>query len=402
MKRDPYKNKERWESWQNKHFASAPEGIRQVDWKILIDFLKDMELGLNVPKEKKGKRQAGTLLNLSSHNQLFLKNFKKPLIELTKRDLHGLEADVEEGRILKRGGKKFTSFGNYIKDFKAFWNWGLRTKVFTENIIEDISAKVEKPSWVYLTDGEVRNLFNKMSFDYRAICFFLYDSGMRVTEANSIQIKCFNKDFTQVTIPDDVAKTFGRTMNLKLCSGIIKEYVEQHELGPEDYIFQKKVFTINKYLRYHSKKLFGEGISHPKAGGRYPEFTMYDIRHNSACFWFNKYPTARGIMYRFGWRKSDKIEYYSGFLGVTDEITDSDMVVGEDKNKIIRLEEKIEKQSEELNNMKKYLMRYLKTTERPDSLLKMYKDKKLIDEDEMNEIVEFQAQDHKLPAIDNS
>jgi len=344
MKRDPYKNQERWENWKEKNFKKTPKGIRKEDWKILIEFLKDMDLGLNTPKGKKGKRGEGTLLNLSSHNKLFLKNFKKPLSKLTKIDLHNLEKEINEGRIKKRNGEKFSAFGNYIKDFKVFWNWGLRTKKFKKDIAEDLTSKTDKPSWVFLTEEQIKKLFNKLSFDYRVYCFFLYDSGMRVTEANSIQIKNFNDDFTQVSISDEVAKTFGRDINLKLSSQLLKEFVKEHNLKPDDYLFQKQVFTINKYLRYHSAKLFGgKNVSHPKARGLYKNFTMYDIRHNSSCFWFNKYPTQKGLMYRFGWRKSDKIEYYSNFLGVSDEITDSDMVLGEDKQKLYLLEEDIKK-----------------------------------------------------------
>ena len=80
---------------------------------------------------------------------------------------------------------------------------------------------------------------------------------------------------------------------------------------------------------------------------------MYDIRHNSACYWFNRYPTHKGLMYRFGWRKADKIEYYSEFLGVADEIKDSDMILGEDKTKLYKLEEEIKllKSPEYLNKM---------------------------------------------------
>jgi len=381
MKRDPYKNKQRWESWKETYFTKPPKGVRKDDWNLLVDFLKDMELGLNVPKEKKGKREAGTLLNLSSHNKFFLLNFKKPLVKLTKKDLHKLETDISEGKILKKNGKKFISFGNYVKDFKVFWNWGLRTGRFSENVVEDISSKVNKPSWVYLTEEEIRRLFNKLSFDYKMICFFLYDSGMRVTEANSIQLKSFNKDFTQVTISDDIAKTFGRTINLKLCTGLIKEYVKEHDLGPEDYLFQKKVFTINKYLRYHSKKLFGGEISHPKARGKYTEFTMYDIRHNSACFWFNKYPTHKGLMYRFGWRKADKIEYYSDFLGVSDEISDSDMIIGEDKTKLIVIEKELKETKERLDKFLKhrgYALEELEEVKKNNKKLQALLDPKII------------------------
>jgi len=349
MKRDPYKNDKRWENWKQAHFTKTPKGIRKEDWVLLIGFLKDMELGINTPKGNKGKRETGTLLNLSSHNKLFLENFKKPLKKLTKQDLHNLERDISQGKILKRNGKKYTAFGNYIKDFKVFWGWLLRTKKVKDDVVEDISSKTDKPSWVYLGEKDIKKFFNRLTLDYRTICWFMYDTGMRVTEANSIQILNFSEDFKQVTIPDEASKTFGRTISLKICSELIRDYVKSNNLQPEDYLFQKKPFTINKYLRYHCGKIFGkEKVSNQKSKGRYGEFTMYDIRHNAVCYWFNRYPTHKGLMYRFGWRKPDKIEYYSDFLGVADEIKDEDMLLGEDKTELYKVSLELEKVKKEL------------------------------------------------------
>ncbi len=356
MIKDPYNNIQRWESWRKKYYKEIPKGIKKEDWKILIDFLKDMELGINTPKEKKGKRDSGTLLNLSSHNQFFLRNFKKSLKKLTKEDLHLLEKEVGEGKIKTKNGKNFIAFGNYIKDFKVFWNWGLRTKVFEENIVEDISSKTDKPSWVYLTEEQVKKLFNDLKTEYRTYCWFLYDSGARVKEAINIKVSDFSKDFTQVTIREESAKTFSRTINLKLSVGLIKEFVKEHNLGDNDFLFIQIPNTINRVLKYKCGKLFGVGkISHPKSKGTYDKFTMYDIRHNSVCYWFNRYPTQKGIMYRFGWRKADKIEYYSEFLGVADEIKDSDMILGEDKTKLYKLEEENKKLAERIDQVERLI-----------------------------------------------
>jgi len=341
--KDPYKNKERWDNWKQTHFKKNPKGIRKEDWKLLIEFLNDMELGMNTPVGKNGKRGAGTLLNLSSHNQLFLKNFKKPLLKLTKKDLHGLESDIDTGKILKRNGEKFTAFGNYIKDFQVFWNWMVRVGKVKENITEDISCKTDKPSWVYLSEEQIKEFFNQLSLDYRMICWFFYDAGLRVTEGVNIKVQDFSENFKQVSISDEIAKTFGRTINLKLSTELIKEYVKLNKLQPEDYLIQKAPFTINKYLRYHSSKLFGaDNISNPKSKGKYKEFTLYDIRHNSSCFWLNRYPTHKGLMYRFGWKQANKIDYYSQFLGIADELTDTDMVLSEDRDKIYKLENELE------------------------------------------------------------
>jgi len=357
QKLDPYKNQKRWDFFKDNHFKKTPENVKTSDWKLLIEFLKDMELGLNVPKEKKGKRDSGTLLNLSSHNKFFLQNFKKPLIKLTKQDLHLLENEIQQGKILKRNGQKFSAFGNYIKDFKVFWNWGIRKGKWKENITEDISSKTEKPHWVYLTEGQVKDFFNNLSLDYRVLCWFMYDTGARVTEALNIKVSDFSKDFSQVTISDETAKTFGRTINLKLSTQLVKEWVKMKSLKDNDYFIQGKPFAINKYLRYHCGKVFGKDkISHVKSKGLYGNFTLYDIRHNAVCYWFNRYPTHKGLMYRFGWRKADKIEYYSEFLGVADELSDSDMILAEDKNKVFKLEHELETMRGQIQKLNQFLL----------------------------------------------
>ncbi len=352
MKKDLYRNNERWEFIKENHFNKTPKGIRDEDWKLLINFLKDMELGLNVAKEKKGKRQAGTLLNLHSHNKLFLQHFDKPIIELTKEDLHYLESKIEKGEILKANGQKYLAFGNYIKDFKVFWNWLLRTKQVKESITEDISSKTNKPAWVYLTEPQTKDFFNSLSMEYKTLCWFFYDSGARVSESLNIRVSDFTKDYKQVTISDDISKTFGRTINLKLSSQLIEQFIRLNNLKDNDFFIQAKPFAINKYLRIHCGKMFGEdNVSNPKAKGLYKSFTLYDIRHNSACYWYNRYPTHKGLMYRFGWRKADKIEYYSDFLGVADELMDSDMIMGEDKSKLYTMDKELNSVKALLNTM---------------------------------------------------
>lgn len=379
MKRDGYKFNDRWENWKKKHFKGI-KGIKEGDHRILIDFLKDMENGHNTPAGQRGKRTSGTLLNLAEHNLFFLKNFKKDFSDLNKFDLTELEKKIENGKIKKRNGQLFKAFGNYIKDFKVFWHWWTRrnkneydeelrlkaklkkeknkTKIanikkelknlkYKDDLITDIttavSSKTQKPSWVYLDEKQIKDFFNRLSFDYKVICFLMLDSGMRVTEANSCQVQSFSKDFTQLDISEESSKTFGRTMNLKLCSELLKEYVNQKKLKPTDYIFQKDLWTMNKYLKDNCGRMFGKDkVSSPKSKGLYGSFTLYDIRHNACCFWINRYPTHKGIMYRFGWKKSDKIDYYSGFLGVRDELSDADMITAEDKPKLYTLEKELE------------------------------------------------------------
>jgi integrase len=374
MKRDGYGFVEKWEKWKQTHFNQIPDGVRKEDYKILIDYLKDMELGLNTPAAKKGKRSAGTLLNLSSHILFFLRVLKKPLVKLKKEDIAKLERSIEEGKIKKRDGKKFGAFGNYIKDFKAFWNWGLRTGKFKEDVLIYSSSKTDKPSWVYITEEQAKNFFNNLIPYYRMISWFMYDTGARVTEANSIQIKHFSKDFKQVTIPDEAAKTFGRTINLKLCSDLVKEYISLNKLKEDDFLFQKDLFTMNKYLKTNCGKKFGKDkISDPKAKGKYGTFTLYDIRHNASCFWLNRYPTHSALMYRMGWKNADKVDYYTSFLGQADKLTDVDMVSAQDKPKIYELEKQVEQLKEENQETRETVV---KLANMLDDLMKLQKNQK--------------------------
>jgi hypothetical protein len=38
---------------------------------------------------------------------------------------------------------------------------------------------------------------------------------------------------------------------------------------------------------------------------------MYDFRHSSCCYWLPRYKSENALKYRFGWKKSDMISYYS-------------------------------------------------------------------------------------------
>ena len=50
-------------------------------------------------------------------------------------------------------------------------------------------------------------------------------------------------------------------------------------------------------------------------------------------------------MYRMGWNRQEMILYYSEFLGLSDEISDEDMVLSEDKNKLVKIEEQMKEQN---------------------------------------------------------
>jgi integrase len=344
-KRDPYNQKERWREWKAKNINGIG-GISKYNSDLALSFLTDMESGKNVsPVSKKGERSYIRLNSLKARILLFAEYSDKNLDQLTKDDVHHLFADMRDGILKRKDGKVYQAVGEYVKDFKAFWGWLRRTGRAQFDITWDLRrSDGHKPAWVYLTEEEFKTLANQATSDYRTLIWLMYDTGMRVTEAYSIRVSDFSKDFTQLDIRKEYAKTFGRTIKLKLCSPFIREFVKFHKLGPNDFIFIKEPAAFNKYLRSLAKNLFGSSES--PARKPYDKMRLYDIRHNACCYWLKRYPTVTGLMYRMGWSEEKEVKYYSEFLGQSDSIDDENMITSEEKTKYEKRIELLEKDRE--------------------------------------------------------
>jgi hypothetical protein len=133
-----------------------------------------------------------------------------------------------------------------------------------------------------------------------------------------------------------------------LCSDLIKDYIKLKELGPTDFVFEIKPSSVNKCLKRLSTKSFGDKES--EAGAKYSEMTMYDFRHISCCYWLPRYKSESALKYRFGWKKSDKIHYYSELLGMKDTIQEDDMLIDVTKTEIEKKLDKTEKEKEILQD----------------------------------------------------
>lgn len=356
LKRDPYNHEARWKKWKQENLAGV-KGTSKSNSDLILACLTDMEMGMNVsPKAKKGERSCCRLNGLKSRLIFFAKKFKnKGLEKLTKEDVHKLFYAMRNGNIVRSNGQRYIGVGEYVKDFKAFWNWLRRTGRVHEDITIDLRKKDgHKPDWTYLTEEEFKKLANRANSDYRALMWFMYDTGMRVTEAFSIRIKDFSQNFTRLNIRQEYAKTFGRTIQLKLCTALVKEYVNFHKFGPEDFLFIKKPAAFNKYLRTLAGKTFGDNES--PARKPYNKMSLYDIRHNASCYWLKRYSRTTSLMYRMGWSRENEVQYYSEFLGMADQIDDADMVTSEQKSVYETRIQVLESEKEKTNELIKELI----------------------------------------------
>jgi len=157
---------------------------------------------------------------------------------------------------------------------------------------------------------------------------FLLDSGVRSpSELTHIRVCDFDENFGRVHVREEVSKTF-------LSARMVEEYVRMKRLQAQDPVFPICPPVANRYLKRIAIRVLGDGVS--LGGERYSNLTLYDFRHISACFWLPRYKSESALKYRFGWKKTERIHYYTELLGMKDSITEEDLVIDDDKTALER------------------------------------------------------------------
>jgi integrase len=373
MKVDPYKHKERYLKWKENVSNYGISEVSKDNSEIIIKYLTDMEFGLNIStSNKKGSRSYIRLNTLRQRLVFMTKQFEEryniqDITKISEFQLHDYFSGMRNGIIKRQDGSLYKSVADYVKVFKAFWHWwqkiNRKRKIDIEDITIDLDTSRNKPRWVYLDENQLKTLYNHAKYEYKALIMFLFDTGIRApTELINIRISDFINDFKELNIRDEVSKTFGRRIKLMICSDVLKEYVKTCGFKGDDYLFPLNPLVVNQYLKRLAKRIFGEGKS--LAGQRYSDLTMYDFRHISCCYWLPRYKSEAALKFRFGWKKSDKIHYYSEMLGMRDTIQEEDLLVdvtktelekrlthAEHKNELLESQvTDIKRQLEEINN----------------------------------------------------
>jgi hypothetical protein len=329
-----------------------------------------MEAGINIASgSAKGKRSYLRLNALKDRLIWFSKLFREQykldkMTEITEEQILTLFSNIESGIIKTNKNTIYKGIDTYVNIFKAFWHWHQKSNrkkgIEIPDITIDLDATREKPEWVYLTEEQVRTLCNNAKYEYKVLITFLYDSGIRSpTELMNIKVSDIYNNCKELNIRDEISKTFGRRIKLMLCSDLLREYIRDKQLKPENPLFDICPPVVNKYLKRLAKKIFGDTES--PAGELYSKLTMYDFRHCSCCYWLPRYESA--LKYRFGWKKSEKIHYYSELLGMKDTINEEDMLIDTTKTDIEKQLQKSTKENdilqERIKNMESQMAQIL-------------------------------------------
>jgi integrase len=344
---DPHRYEEKYKAWKSSGYPL--EDISQMNKTLIIEYLQDMEMGHNIGSQK-GPRGYARLCNLKQRMGFMTRKlqelYKKDLPDLAEREIILFFNEMRKGSIKSRTGKNYKSTADYVWVFKAFWHWYMRKSKKEGMTIQDITVDldtslVQEPGFVYLSETEMKKFLDTCLFDYKVMGYFCYDSGIRSpTELMNVRYSDLEWDEREkiyvLTIRDEVSKTFGRKIKLIFCSEVVKQYINQKGLSGDDLVFSIKPSSVIKYFKRHIVKTYGEekAASKTKGGKELGKFSLYDFRHNSACYWIARYKNESGLKYRFGWKKNSMIYYYTKMLGHKDTITKDDMVIDVTKSEL--------------------------------------------------------------------
>ena len=359
MKIDPYKHKEKFFRWKD-NVKNGIIGISKLNSDIILQYISDMENGLNISsKSVKGPRSYIRLNNLKQRMIFLAKQIKQhcdvDLSDISEEQLIKFFNAMRNGTIKRLDGKYYQSVVDFVKPFKSFWHWHMKINkkkgIEISDITEDVDVSNSKPRWVYLSQEQIKSLCDHAKPEYKVLIMFLYDTGIRSpTELINIRVSNIYDGLKKLNISQEIVKkgSFGRKINLMFCSDLLRQYIKDKCLHGNDQLFNISPPVVNQYLKRLAKRVLGEGES--LAGEKYSNLTMYDFRHCSCCYWLPRYKSESALKYRFGWKKSDKIHYYSELLGMKDTISEEDMLIDLTKTEIEKRLLKTEQENEILKD----------------------------------------------------
>lgn len=319
--------------------------------ELLTRYLLDLRYGRNTAKGiKRGARSASHIMATKNRLHSLLKKLEQYTgrkdMDFEEEEIIYFFEEMRSGEIKKSDGSRYLAAGDFARVFAAFWRWHKRIRkkngVFIQDIAQDLdTSQTQKPKWCYFTLEGARKMALRANLEYRALIFFGFDSGIRSPkEMMNVRVSDLTEsddpNYLLLTIRSETSKTFGRTIKLMLSSQVIRDYIATYHLEEDAFLFSKNPETYNRTLKRLGYEALGIGEAHyinerdrskPRLyvrGG----VTLYDLRHNSACYYLPRYKTESQMMYRYGWTNPRMIYYYSEFLGMRDNIREEDMRIG--------------------------------------------------------------------------
>lgn len=332
--------KEKYEKLRNKIQRNGLYGANLKNTSLTLWMLDDLSLGQNIGGRDKGGRSYGRLITvirrMSSVCYLIQKKYgkQKAITELTETQVLELFRELREGSLVMKSGKQLKDIRSIGETVVQFWNWWIRVNErngkHIPNIMRDLNTKNDyKAGWVYLTKQEIKEIGEHCNPYYKTLLWFMLDAGVRPQELRALRVSDITTDLKGVTwleVRHEVAKknSFGRKFKLLISDQLVKDHIQREKLSQTDLLFPKRVEAVKKYYKLRMSRLYGDKTS--PARKQYRSLSLYDLRHNSICYWRQRVKDVNALMYRYGHKNPARVFYYDEFIGYKDTIEAEDIL----------------------------------------------------------------------------
>ncbi|MFH1683131.1 MAG: site-specific integrase [Candidatus Woesearchaeota archaeon] len=339
--------------------------------EIILQYLRDSELGKTIKKGQ--KRKIGSARNVRVAGLLKQMDncwFKKPLDQITTREMEDFILRLENGIIVSNKGKPYSSESQMTmkKLIRKFWKWMKgESKTYPEEVdwIDTSGKEAEICGLPNLREDVEKMVSLAPNYLKKAMIMVLFDSGAREGEFLNLRLKDvekLSKDDDTLVIRIRHSKTFGRPVSLPIATPHLRQWLEIHPDGqnkdaPLWVTTSWKQNQNGKELKIKpmGKAFFFNNIRRVAEQALGIKMTPQMMRHTSATYYAPKLDRATYCR-RFGWsfasRMPDRyIDWAKVMEKKTVEIVRSDDF-GEVRKENLHLKEELARQREEMQGMK--------------------------------------------------
>lgn len=224
---DPYNRAEQYA--RRKAHIAEDASLHPENRRIILQYLRDCELGKTIRKGQKKKIGPARNLRVTCWLYLLDRWFRKPFPKITTREMEDFILKLEAGQIKSNREKPYTSESQIsLKKFiRKFWKWMKGdNKSYPDEAewIDTSGAPPEISAIPELRKGVKKLAAYAPTHQTKAIVWVLFDSGARLTEFLNIRIGDLergegqNRNLFFVRIRQAASKTKGRTVSLPIAS----------------------------------------------------------------------------------------------------------------------------------------------------------------------------------------